>query len=192
MLPPDRVALVLGTSPYLKNGQHNAFFTERVFAAVRLYDTGRVRRLLVSGANPSARYNEPRRMYQGLRAWGVRGRVITLDFAGFRTLDSIVRARRIFGLSRLIVVTQKFHAYRALFLARRSGVDAVAFVPSRGRRSQTFSVALREYFARLKAVLDVYVFGTEPRYLGTARPIGPAPLEPMSLRYLLFSGAGSS
>ncbi|NNC23453.1 DUF218 domain-containing protein [Salinisphaera sp. USBA-960] len=171
-LSADRVALVLGTSPYLRDGQHNVFFTQRIVAAARLYQQGVVAHLLVSGANPSTRYNEPRRMYQQLIALGVPPHAITLDFAGFRTLDSVVRARRIFGVNQAIIVTQRFHAYRAVFLASRNGVDAMAFVASNRRTRLPFEVAVREYFARVQSVLDVYVFHTDPRYLGPARPIG--------------------
>ncbi len=187
-LPAWHVALVLGTSPYLRGGHRNAFFTERIFTAAELYNSGQVQQVLVSGANPSPYYNEPRRMYQALVAWGVPGNAITLDFAGFRTLDSVIRAHRIFGLRRAIVITQKFHAYRAVFLANRVGLQAVAFVPPRARRGQSFWVAAREYLARVKAVLDVYVLHTAPRYLGPVRPIGVPPKSSASRRIIQDGG----
>src|SRR5690625_6199212 len=92
-LPDNRVGLLLGTSPYTVNGHHNPHFQARIRAAAVLYKAGKIDLLLVSGANPGRYYNEPREMYQALVKAGVPGRDITLDFAGFRTLDSVVRAR---------------------------------------------------------------------------------------------------
>lgn len=170
-LPIYDVAIVLGTSPYTHTGNPNALFKNRIQAAACLYNDGRVRHLLVSGANPSHAYNEPQKMYQALRDRGVPDSAITLDFAGFRTLDSIVRARRIFGLRSIIVVSQRYHEYRALFLARHSGIQAAGFVWPGEDRRQPLRTEAREYLARIKAVLDLYLLGTEPRFLGPKRPI---------------------
>lgn len=189
-LPPFSVALVLGTSPYLADGGRNVFFTQRMFAAERLYKLGCVQEVLISGANPSHYYNEPQQMFQALTAWGVPADAITLDFAGFRTLDSVVRAKRIFGVDRVIIVTQRFHAYRALLLANHRGLDAVAFVPQGRDRGPPFLVAAREYLARVKAVLDIYLFHTQPRYLGPAWPINTLPQRVRILRGLAFRDAG--
>lgn len=188
-LPPFSVALVLGTSPYLANGSHNVFFTQRMFTAARLYKLGCVQELLISGANPSTYYNEPRQMFQALTAWGVPNDAITLDFAGFRTLDSVVRAKKIFGLDRAIIVTQRFHAYRAVFLANLRGLDAVAFVPRGRDRGPPLLVAAREYLARIKAVFDIYLFHTNPRYLGPVWSIDTVPQRIRILRGLIFQEA---
>ena len=101
------IAVVLGTSPYTRYGNRNLLFTHRMMAAAELYAAGRVRHILVSGANPDRTYNEPRKMYQALRRLGVPDSAITLDFAGFRTLDSIVRAQRIFELRRFVVISHR-------------------------------------------------------------------------------------
>lgn len=165
-LPADfKVALVLGTSPYTSSGAPNMFFKHRMLAAAELYTAGKVQHILVSGANPGY-YNEPQEMYQALRELGVPHEAITLDFAGYSTFDSIVRSRRVFGLQRYIIVSQRFHDYRALFIARHAGIEAVAYVRPEEDLRQPFFTVLREYFARLKAVLDLFVWDADPRYLG--------------------------
>lgn len=170
-LPIFDVALVLGTSPYTHTGNPNQLFENRIDAAAQLYQQGRVRHLLVSGANPSTAYNEPQKMYQALRAKGVPDSAMTLDFAGFRTLDSIVRAKRVFGLKRAVIVSQRYHEYRALFIARHAGLDAWGYIWPHEDRRQPLRTETREYLARVKALLDLYVFDTAPRFLGPRRPI---------------------
>jgi len=164
------VALVLGTSPYTHSGAPNLLFKHRMLAAARLYADGKVNHLLVSGANPGY-YNEPQEMYQALRRLGVPHAAMTLDFAGYSTFDSIVRSRRIFGLDRYIVVSQRYHDYRALFIAAQSGIDASAYVLPQEDLRQSFLPELREYFARVKAVLDLYAWQARPRYLGPRVPM---------------------
>lgn len=164
-LPPRSIALVLGTSPYTTSGAPNLFFEYRMRAAARLIATGTVEHLLVSGANPGY-YNEPQEMYEALRRRGVTAAQITLDFAGYSTFDSIVRSRRIFGTDRYIIVSQRFHDYRALFIAAHSGIDAVAYVLPQEDPRQSLATNVREYFARVKAVLDLFVWDADPRYLG--------------------------
>lgn len=171
------VGVVLGTSPYTRSGNRNLLFQHRMLAAAELYATGRVRHLLVSGANPDRTYNEPRKMYQALRRLGVPDAAITLDFAGFRTLDSMLRAKRIFGLDRFVVISQRFHAYRALFIARHQGLDAVAYIRSEEDRRQPLRTEAREYLARIKAVADLFVLFTRPRFYGVPRPIDLGRLE---------------
>lgn len=177
-LPVHDVGVVLGTSPYTRYGNQNLLFTHRMMAAAELYAAGRVRHLLVSGANPDRTYNEPRKMYQALRRLGVPDSAITLDFAGFRTLDSIVRAREIFGANSYIVVSQRFHDYRALFIARYYGIQAVAYTRPEEDRRQPLRTEAREYFARVKAVIDLFVLSTAPRFLGPRRPIDVDAFEP--------------
>lgn len=171
------VGLVLGTSPYTHTGNPNALFSNRIKAAAQLYHDGKVRHLLVSGANPGKAYNEPQKMYQALRRYGVPDSAITLDYAGFRTLDSIVRAAKVFKLRSFVIVSQRFHDYRALFLARHKGLNAVAYIWPQEDRRQPLRTEAREYMARVKAVLDLFVLHTTPRFLGPARPIELMPPE---------------
>lgn len=165
------VGVVLGTSPFTRYGNRNLLFDHRMLAAAELYAAGKVRHLLVSGANPDHTYNEPRKMYQALRRLGVPDAAITLDFAGFRTLDSIVRARRVFDLERFVVISQRYHAYRALFIARHNGIRAVAYVRPEEDPRQPLRAEAREYLARVMAVLDLFLLSTQPRFLGAPRPI---------------------
>lgn len=166
-LPDNRVGLLLGTSRYTRDGHANPHFRIRIAAAVKLYRSGKIRRLLVSGANPSRHYNEPRQMYLALVRAGVPSDAITLDFAGFRTLDSVVRARAVFGLSRFTIISQRYHDYRAVFIARHKGEDAVAYAPPVTVSARALTqVEMREYLARVRAVLDLFVLGTRPRFLG--------------------------
>lgn len=174
-MPVYDVAVVLGTSPYTHTGNPNALFSHRIKAAAQLYHRGRVRHILVSGANPSKAYNEPREMYQALRRHGVPDSAITLDFAGFRTLDSIVRAKRVFGLHAFVIVSQRYHEYRALFLAQHEGIEAIGYIWPKEDRRQSLRTETREYLARIKAVLDLYVLHTRPRFLGPRRPIDLSP-----------------
>ncbi len=166
-IPPNAVGLLLGTSPYTISGHDNPYFRGRINAAVRLYQAGKVQHLLVSGANPSRYYNEPQAMFEALRAAGVPAAAITLDYAGFRTLDSVIRARRVFGQQTLTIISQRYHDYRALFVAWCHGVDAIAFAAPEVAVSRSLDTRVREFLARVRAVLDVYVLHAQPRYLGT-------------------------
>jgi SanA protein len=164
-VPARKAALVLGCAPTVQ-GRPNRFFTGRIEAAARLHQAGKVKALIVSGDNSTTQYDEPTAMKQALMKAGVPESAIHLDYAGFRTLDSVVRAREVFGQEAFVVVSQRFHNERAVFLARRLGMEATGFnaadVP--GRRG--LRTRLREYLARVQAVLDVTVLGTQPKFLG--------------------------
>jgi len=166
-LPDNEVGLVLGTSTYTRDGQPNPQFHGRIQAAAQLYQLGKIKRIIASGTNPDKRYNEPKRMREALLEAGVPSEAIVMDFAGDRTFDSIARAQIVFGLHRVTLVTQKYHAYRALFLARKMGMKAVAYMaPIQGQKGQGFRHPPREVLARVLAVLDLFVLRTEPRLLG--------------------------
>jgi SanA protein len=166
-LPDAQVGLVLGCSPRVE-GRDNAFFVARIVAAAELFHSGKVRHLLVSGDNGSPHYDEPSAMKAALVEMGVPAEHITRDFAGFRTLDSVLRARKVFGVQQVIVVSQRFHAERAVYLARAHGLNAFAYSARDVSGARGDWVRLREVFSRLMAALDVHVLGTEPRFLGPA------------------------
>ena len=170
-LPENEVGLVLGTSPFTRGGEPNPHFAGRVAAAVELYQLGRVKHLIVSGANPDSTYNEPRRMWQALTAAGVPSQAITMDFAGFRTFDSMARAKLVFGLTRLTIITQDYHAYRALFIGKKLGLSPVAYAPAGESSRPAFRPYLREVAARVWAIFDLYLFDTEPKFLGEPVPL---------------------
>jgi SanA protein len=110
-------------------------------------------------------------MRKALIKEGVPATAITLDYAGLRTLDSVVRSKKIFGQDRITIITQPFHSYRALFISSYYGIDAVAMVTEEPELEKSFKVRIREYFARTKAVLDLYIFKTAPRFLGRKEQI---------------------
>jgi SanA protein len=170
-LPDHRVALVLGTSHRSVGGGPNPFFHNRIKTAAELYRMGKIDHFILSGDNSTRFYNEPAEMKKALIREGVPSSAITLDFAGLRTLDSVVRCKAIFGQNKITIITQSFHSYRALFISNYYEIDAVAMVAEEPDIDQTFKVRLREYFARTKAVLDLYVFNTAPRYLGEKEKI---------------------
>ncbi len=159
LLPDNEVGLVLGCSPFVRSGKANPQFHGRMQAAADLYRIGKVKRLILSGANPDSRYNEPKKMREALLELGVPSEAMVLDFAGDSTYESVTRSRVVFNLSSVTVVTQKYHAYRALFLARKTGLRAVAYqAPIDGVPGPGFRHPPREVFARLLAVLDIVAF----------------------------------
>jgi len=166
-VPKKDVALLLGTAKYVKKGKINYFYKYRIDAAVNLFKAKKVKAILVSGDNATKYYNEPVRMRKDLIKRGVPKSKIYLDFAGFRTLDSIKRAKAIFGLKDFVIVSQKFHLERALFIAKNSKIDAIGFVAKDVPNTAAFyKMKIREYFARFKAFLDVYVLHTMPKFFG--------------------------
>ncbi len=171
LLPNNGVALVLGTSHRMVDGSPNPFFHNRMATAAELYKEGKIIRFIVSGDNRTRYYNEPAEMQKALIKLGVPADAITLDYAGLRTLDSIVRCKEIFGQSNIIIITQPFHSYRALFISRYFNINAVALVAEEPGQEVAPRVYLREYLARTKAILDLYVLGTTPRHLGQKEPI---------------------
>ncbi|WP_392563174.1 ElyC/SanA/YdcF family protein [Orbus sturtevantii] len=163
------VGVVLGTSKYIKGGGINTFYKNRIDGAVNLYKSGKVDYLLVSGDNALRSYNEPITMKRDLLKAGVPNSAIVLDYAGFRTLDSIIRANKVFDANNFTIITQEFHCERALFIALSQGIDAKCFsVPTPNNINV---IRLREMLARMSAFLDIYILNREPKYLGPVIPI---------------------
>lgn len=164
---PVRVpALVLGCSPTFMGGP-NGYFYNRMDTAAELWKAGKATVFVVSGDNSSHAYNEPEWMKQALMGRGVPEDRIVCDFAGLRTLDSVVRMKEIFGVSTMIIVSQAFHHERALAIARHEGMEAWAVsapdVPNRRSRMKSW---FRERAARVWMMLDLWLWGREPRFLG--------------------------
>lgn len=164
-IPKNKVGLLLGTSKYLKNGRINAYYQFRIDATVRLFQAGLIEYVLISGDNGTKSYNEPETMRDDLIARGIPASKIYLDYAGFRTLDSVVRAKEIFSQQEFTVISQKFHNERAIYLARHFGIRAYGYNASEVSVRYGFKVTIREYFARFKMQLDL-LFGVEPKFLG--------------------------
>ena len=116
-IPYNKVALLLGTNPLNRRGRPNSYFTNRINTAAELYHAGKVDFIIASGDNHIKEYDEPTAMRDSLMAHGVPESRIILDFAGFRTLDSVVRAKEVFGCDSLTIISQEGHNARALYLA---------------------------------------------------------------------------
>ena len=175
LIPHRRVGLVLGCPKRVYGGWSNPYFENRIAAAAELYHHSKVDYLVVSGDNHIQSYDEPTDMKNALVDKGVSAGQIYLDYAGFRTLDSVVRVREIFGQDMITIISQEFHNQRAIFLAHHHGIDAIGFdAPEVGLR-YGLKTEGREQFAKVKAVLDVYVFHKQPHFLGPKITIGNPP-----------------
>ncbi|WP_248961402.1 SanA/YdcF family protein [Sphaerisporangium perillae] len=166
-VPAAPVGLVLGAGLY-RDSSPTAMLADRLDIAAELYRAGKVRALLLSGDNSRVGYDEPSAMRDYLVAHGVPADVQVLDYAGFDTWDSCVRARDVFGVRRLIVVTQNFHLPRAVALCRTAGLsafgvgdDSAATLPA-----QTSIYAVREFAATAKGFLDSVVLRSAPVFPG--------------------------
>lgn len=169
-LPDREVGLVLGTTPRLRDGTANAYFDYRMDAAARLWQSGKVKTLLLSGDNLDRRYDEPKYMRKALAERGVDDDAMVLDRAGVRTFDSVLRARVTYGVDAPIIVSQEFHNRRALFIARHYGIDAVGYNARDVTLDVGFRTRVREAFARVKTLLDLWILGTRPADLAESEP----------------------
>lgn len=165
------VGIVLGTSKKVAPDEPNPHFENRIAAAAELFRAGKVRHLLVSGHRDSQYYDEPRDMTAKLVELGVPTSAITPDNAGLRTLDSVVRAREIYRLERVTVISDDFHVPRALFIADHKGIEAIAMRGESVPFKRSLKARAREYFARVKAVIDLFFLRTQPANLGEPQEI---------------------
>ncbi len=175
-IPHNKVGLLLGTSSLNSNGQPNDYFTYRIIAAAQLFKAGKIDYILASGDNLHHSYNEPRQMIRALIKAGVPQERIVADFAGISTLDSVIRARKVFLLNSVTIISQDFQNERALFIADSNGLNAVAYnalSPSYGIFSK---INIREFFARIKCAFDVYLLKSQPKFLGKPESIGKSAL----------------
>ena len=164
-IPINKVGLVLGAAKIAPSGNINLYYKYRVEAAVTLYKSGKIDYILVSGDNGRKDYDEPSDFKNDLIKRGIPKDRIFLDYAGFRTLDSVIRAKEIFGQQNITIISQEFHNERAIYLAEHHGLNAVGFNAKAVSASFSRKTQLREYFARTKAVLDM-IFNVQPKFLG--------------------------
>jgi SanA protein len=164
-LPHSRVGLVFGTTDRV-NGRENLYFRYRIDAAAKVWEAGRIDTLIVSGDNRSRFYNEPEKMRQALVRRGVPADRIVCDYAGLRTLDSVVRAKEIFGADSILFISQRFQNERAIYLAKANGIHAYGFNARDVEAQAGLKTKLREVGARVKMWLDVNFLNTRPRHLG--------------------------
>lgn len=161
----NKVGLVLGTAKMTSNGKINLYFEYRIEATVELFKKGKIDFVLVSGDNGTKSYNEPREFRDELVKRGIPLNKIFLDYAGFRTLDSVVRAKEIFGQETITIISQKFHNERAIYLATHYDINAIGFNAKNPEGSYGIKTQVREYFARTKAFVDI-IIGVDPKFLG--------------------------
>jgi SanA protein len=164
-VPNNKVGILLGTSKKLVGGQPNLYYSYRIKAAVILFEAKKIEFILVSGDNGSIYYNEPKTIKKDLILAGIPSEKIFLDYAGFRTLDSMVRAKEVFGLEKVTIISQKFHNQRAIYIAERKGLTAVGFNAKDVTGNSGFKVHTREYLARVKVFIDL-LFNTQPKFFG--------------------------
>lgn len=170
-LPSNKVGLVLGTSKYTSAGYLNPYYQHRIQAAVTLFKAGKVKYLLLSGDNSRLNYNEPIQMKKDLLKAGIPPDRLILDYAGFRTLDSVVRSKKVFGQKAITIISQPFHNARALYIAQAYGLEAVAYDAQDVTLRYGLRVQIREKLARVKMFLDLLV-NKQPRFLGERIEIG--------------------
>lgn len=156
-VPNKEVALVLGTSKRTTSGESNSFFQHRMEAAATLYKYKKVKKLLLSGDNRTRYYNEPADMKKALVALGVPSEAIMIDSAGYRTYESISRCANYFKEKDVMIITQEFHAFRALYISSFYQMNAVAYCAEEVPVYSSAKVNIREFFARPKALIDVYL-----------------------------------
>lgn len=170
-IPQNKVGLLLGTSPKLKNGNNNPYFDYRILAAVELYKAGKIKYILISGDNRREDYNEPEEMKKALMQKGVPEKFIYLDYAGFRTLDSVVRAKEVFGQNQLTIISQRFHNERAIYLAEKNGINAIGYNAKDVNAYAGLKTNIRELLARVKMFIDLAI-DKQPHFLGEKIIIG--------------------
>ena len=164
-IPYNKVGLLLGTGKILSNGRINLYYKYRIEAAVELFESKKIEFILVSGDNSSKNYDEPSTIKNDLILKGVPANKIYLDYAGFRTFDSVIRSKEIFGQNSITIISQQFHNERAIYISNQKNIKAVAFNAKDVSINYGAKTRLRERFARVKMMLDL-IFKKKPKFLG--------------------------
>ncbi|MFT7898615.1 ElyC/SanA/YdcF family protein [Tenacibaculum ascidiaceicola] len=164
-IPKNKVGLLLGTVKYLSDGRVNLYYQFRLSAAVELYKAEKIDFILVSGDNGSEGYDEPTDFKNDLIEAGIPEDKIFLDYAGFRTLDSVVRVKDVFGQTSVTIISQQFHNERALYLANHFDIEAIGYNARGVSGKKAIKVQLREYLARVKVFVDI-LLNVSPKFLG--------------------------
>jgi SanA protein len=168
-LPNKQTALILGAKVY-ENGQMSDMLLDRVQTAIELHQQGKVEKILVSGDHGRENYDEVNAVKKYLLEQNIFAEDIFLDHAGFDTYDSIYRAKEVFQVDSLIIVTQKFHLPRALYIAQGLNIDAVGVAADKHIYISAKKSELREIPARFKAYLNI-ILKAQPKFLGETIPI---------------------
>lgn len=165
-IPENKTGLLLGTSKYLRSGKLNLYFEYRIQATEKLFKAGKIKNIVISGDNSKKDYNEPEDMKIELVKRGIPEGNIYLDYAGFRTFDSIYRMKEIFGQRSFTVISQQFHNQRAVYIAKSLDLNAIGFNAQDVNAYNGFKTKLREKLARVKVFVDILT-NEQPKYLGT-------------------------
>jgi len=165
VIPANKVGLLLGTSKLLKIGKRESFFSNRITAAVELFDAGKIEIIVVNGDNSRKYYNEPQDMKQELIERGIPENKIYLDYAGFRTYDSMYRMRKIFGQRKFTIISQKFHNQKAIYIANSLGLNTIGYNAKNVDAYGGFKTKIRERFAREKVLIDLTT-NKKPNFFG--------------------------
>jgi SanA protein len=164
-IPYNKTALLLGTAKLLKSGYINHYYQNRITATAALYKAKKIEFIVISGDNGKETYNEPEDMMNDLVRLGVPMDKIFLDYAGFRTFDSVVRMNKIFGQTTFTVISQEFHNRRAIYIAQQKGLKAVGYNADDVSVAYGFKTQVREKLARVDVFVDL-LNRTEPKFLG--------------------------
>jgi len=164
-IPENNVGLLLGTSKFMRNGNSNQYFENRISSTIQLYKAGKIKNVVISGDNSKKDYNEPEDMKNELIKRGIPEDRIYLDFAGFRTYDSVFRMKEIFGQDRFTIISQEFHNQRAVYIASALKLNAIGFNAKDVNAYNGFKTKIREKFARVKMFIDL-IFEKKPKFLG--------------------------
>ena len=168
----NKVGLVPGCNKYVSNGVINSYYTQRIDAASRLYRERKIDYILVSGDNAHASYDEPRQMKKSLIEAGVPKEKIYSDYAGFRTLDTIVRAKEVFKLNKVTFISQNFQNQRGVFIGLYKDIEIIAYDADNTGIRRDLKTEFREIFAKMKMLIDLYILAKEPKFLGDEIVIG--------------------
>ena len=164
-IPFNKVGILLGTSKMLPGGHHNLYYANWIKATVELLQNRKIKYLVISGDNSLKSYNEPEDMRADLMKEGFDSSLIYLDYAGFRTYDSMIRLKEIFGQGQATVISQKFHNERAIYTGKRLGMSVIGFNADDVSYATGFKTQVRERLARVKVFLD-FLFAKKPKFLG--------------------------
>ncbi len=165
-IPACKTGIVLGTSKRLANGTENLYFSYRMDAAEKLFRAGKVKYLILSGDNRANHYNEPKDMQKELIRRGIPDSCLVPDYAGLRTFDSMVRCKNVFGQDSVIVISQQFHNARAVYISRQIGLVCFGYNAKKVTTQSQTKIKIREFFSRIKCLMDFYILNTKPKHLG--------------------------
>jgi len=171
LIPHNKVGLLLGTAKYISDNYGNPYYEYRITAATDLYNAGKIDYILISGDNGNENYNEPQDMKNDLIKNGIPEDRIVLDYAGFRTYDSVIRINKIFGQTSFTIISQEFHNRRAIYIAKCFNLNAIGYNAKDVNSASAFKTNLREKFARVKVFVDLLI-NKEPKFLGEKIEIG--------------------